>query len=339
MIDPNTAIGAVGEGAKGIGKLAELVKTIFGPNVTKRQADADKYAADVKMQQIRDNPDMLISFENGNTNIKAKSDIELFERAEHRRQIEEIRQEQNIETIIEIAANQLHDDDVSDEPIEEDWIYRFFNTIKDITSHKMQLIWGKILAGEIKTPGSFSLRTLDIVRNMSQKEAETYRLVMPLILFGMGNGEIEGFIIQDNTILAKYGINLNDINRLRESGLLVSSELSFSFGSDGIQLYNSKYCIMSNSNSTIKSSIGVFVLTRAAHEIYNVLEVEPNYEYVKDVSLLMCRKSNYTETYTIHIVKDIKGDTIQHFADPVYSTDVDNINSKIKKELSLNQEK
>jgi hypothetical protein len=38
----------------------------------------------------------------------------------------------------------------------------------------MQALWGKILAGEIKQSKSYSLQTLEIIRNLSKKKKPTY---------------------------------------------------------------------------------------------------------------------------------------------------------------------
>ena len=57
---------------------------------------------------------------------------------------------------------------------EPEWVSRFFDIAAGITTEQLQYLWGRILAGEIKQPGSFSLRTLDVLRNLSRKEAESF---------------------------------------------------------------------------------------------------------------------------------------------------------------------
>lgn len=53
-----------------------------------------------------------------------------------------------------------------------DWFVRFFEDAGNISDEQMQELWAKVLAGEIKQPGSFSLRTLEVLRNLSKEEAE-----------------------------------------------------------------------------------------------------------------------------------------------------------------------
>ena len=40
---------------------------------------------------------------------------------------------------------------------------------------EMQLIWAQLLAGEVAEPGTFSLRTLQLVRNLQESDARLFR--------------------------------------------------------------------------------------------------------------------------------------------------------------------
>lgn len=82
----------------------------------------------------------------------------------------------NLDIITAEAAADLvrGDENVSAEPVNQDWANRFFRYGEDIGTESMQVLWGKILAGEIRQPNSFSLRTLEILRNLSVEEAEAF---------------------------------------------------------------------------------------------------------------------------------------------------------------------
>jgi hypothetical protein len=77
----------------------------------------------------------------------------------------------NVMTIAAEAADQLGDD-VSEDPVDPDWIARFFSYAQDISSEQLQHLWGRILAGEVQRPGQVPLRTLDLLRNMTKSDAE-----------------------------------------------------------------------------------------------------------------------------------------------------------------------
>lgn len=85
---------------------------------------------------------------------------------------QERKRQQNIENITSVAATELAQvEEVSDEKPDEDWINRFFSSAQDISSEQMQDLWGRVLAGEIKKPGSFSLKTLEFIRNVTKSDA------------------------------------------------------------------------------------------------------------------------------------------------------------------------
>jgi hypothetical protein len=60
-----------------------------------------------------------------------------------------------------------------------DWFVRFFEDAGNVSDEMMQELWAKILAGEVKQPGRFSLRTLETLKNMSQEEARALKAVAP----------------------------------------------------------------------------------------------------------------------------------------------------------------
>ena len=63
-----------------------------------------------------------------------------------------------------------------------DWFLRFFESASNVSNEDMQKLWATILAGEVTNPGSFSLRTLDTVYNMSQNEAMIFLEATKIII-------------------------------------------------------------------------------------------------------------------------------------------------------------
>lgn len=118
---------------------------------------------------------MNISYAGGKLYV-SRCDESFLQRAEQRRDFNAIRQEKNIESVIEMTAEDIKNStEVSDESVDSTWIYRFFDAVKDVDSEDIQRIWSKILSKEIASPNSTSLRTLETLRNMSTKEAHTTR--------------------------------------------------------------------------------------------------------------------------------------------------------------------
>lgn len=283
-MDTDKMMDTAKEGAKAITKLQEIILNIFGPRWIKKQADAQRYSDEKKLQTIRENPDMEIEFVDGKMNAKLRTPEALKYRAEQRMLAESVRQEENIENILKIVAEILQDSkNVSNESVDEDWITRFFEITKNISADDMQFIWGKILAGEIVNPGSFSLRTLEVLRNISRKEAQIFQKVMPLI---MGGEEVLLFT-DDNDILNKYGILYSDVLLLSDCGLVSNGTSSINdfFNKDKVlYLYNGKFIIKLSGKTDVSLPIriNVHLLTKAGCEIYRVLSHNNNKEFVLD---------------------------------------------------------
>lgn len=284
MIDPNTAMSAAGEGAKAVSKFEEILQKIYGPKWTRKQADADAYADARKLQTIRDNPDMEIVFANGQMNARARTPEALAFRAEQRQLAESIRQEENVEKVLDIAGQELQSKDIiSDQSVDEDWLTRFFGVAKDVSSSDMQLIWGKILAGEISRPKSFSMRTLETIRNISSDEAKVFESLLPFVML---NGQAN-FIPVDLITFDEFGIPFSSILQMDECGLASSSGLI----TIGIKAMNNaqeqpilytKDELLSVSDApsvNFDFTLRVYPLTRAAIELISIIDYSPNHDF------------------------------------------------------------
>lgn len=84
----------------------------------------------------------------------------------------------NLTSIVNHAADSLSETEVRDHHPDPDWAGRFFDVAQDVSSEELQKLWARILAGEVETPGRTSLRTLSILRNMSQREAMQFLALM-----------------------------------------------------------------------------------------------------------------------------------------------------------------
>lgn len=284
MIDPNTAMSAAGEGAKAVSKFEEILQKIYGPKWTRKQADADAYADARKLQTIRDNPDMEIVFANGQMNARARPLEELALRAGQRQLAESIRQEENLENVIEIAENEIQSvEEVSPDSVEEDWITRFFNIVKDVSAEEMQFLWGKILAGEIAKPNSFSLRTLETIRNISPDEAKLFERLLPFIIW---SGQA-CFIPADIITLTEFEVPFGIIMQMDECGLVNSSgqtiiEIKAMQNCDQQPILNSKVELLSVADPSVVNfdfNLRVYPLTRAAIELLDIIDYCPNHEF------------------------------------------------------------
>ena len=93
-------------------------------------------------------------------------------------EFQERKRQVNITSVVREAAADLGDKEVPAHEPDPDWTARFFEGVQDVSSADMRKIWGKILSGEVEEPGRTSLRTLSILKDMSQRDAEAFSVLM-----------------------------------------------------------------------------------------------------------------------------------------------------------------
>ena len=109
-------------------------------------------------------------------------------------------------------------EEISDKEVNSDWSTRFFKFAEDISDEDMQKLWGKILAGEVRKPGSFSLRTLQILYNLTKEEADVF-----IKLSTMALGIEKDVIITETDVIP----DIKDIWLMEEAGLMNATEGQF----------------------------------------------------------------------------------------------------------------
>lgn len=78
-----------------------------------------------------------------------------------------------------------------DREVDADWLYRWRDSASTVSNETLQALWGRALAGEVKSPGTFSLRTLEFLKNLSQKEAQMIARLGPFVI---DDGSSEGWV-------------------------------------------------------------------------------------------------------------------------------------------------
>lgn len=104
--------------------------------------------------------------------------------AERNRITREIRADVNTSKALLIAEDVLRDDPQAppERMVDDDWIFRWRDAASMVSSQELQELWGRALAGEIKSPGSCSLRTLEFLRNLSHGEALQIANLAPFVV-------------------------------------------------------------------------------------------------------------------------------------------------------------
>lgn len=256
--------------SNGIGKLYEPAHLIL---MARAEAKAEhiKYFAEAKR-------DALLVKDEGLFNHLSAIETRLLTK--------ESKRQQNINNVLCHAINVISsENEVSSDKVDQDWITRFFDIVQDISEEDMQQLWGRILAGEVKQPKSFSLRTLELLRNMTRYEAELFEKIASYVFYSDRCYLYRGLLNEVFEDL-KYGA----IIHLMEIGLIQSvsdSGIELEPLKDGNQyppfIYGDFVYHFSIPEHITKIGIPVYPLSSMGCEIFKLVRTEPNYEYFNSV--------------------------------------------------------
>lgn len=259
--------------SKGIGKICE-------PWHKKKMTDARVYEINEIGEALRKNCDVLFIYENAGVSAQLSELNELAERTQHRLNYQELKKQYNIEKVVDFAYHELENKTfVSNEPVDDDWICSFFDLVANVSTEQMQILWGKILAGEITQPGGFSIRTLDVLRKLTQKEALIFKKIIPYILVCWGDKQKtykDYFIFKGTIEEAFFDMKLSDIFMLFQAGLISMDNLIA-----GTDIMLDEYFVIEGLNYNIRVHNKdvkpyacleeSFILTEAGRELYSVI--------------------------------------------------------------------
>lgn len=295
-----------------IEKLIDAVTGAIGkayqPRHIRKMADAKAYEISRISEELRNNSDLPIVYSGGEANIDTSDFNGILERTGFRLAYQELLKQENIETILDRAYEELEGKVLtSEEPISKDWMNRFVAHAGEISDKDMQIIWGKVLAGEVVAPKTFSLRTLETLTNMSPDEANLFARIVQFVVQG-------SFLLNDDEFNKKYGVYYSDVLKLEEIGLLNSNGLIIKkiiIGKNPIPIidfYNYVligYCIEKDNDQL---SIMEFPLTRTGRELYSIIEKKnKSIEFIKDVAKCIKKQSNGFHITLHKVVSRIDG--------------------------------
>jgi len=276
----------LGKLSKPIGKLIEAVSqgigTLYEPTKIRRKAKAQADASLIKVE----------------SDIRKK---DLLRRAANRLVFQEISRQENIENIIKIAAHSLPAT-VSEDPVDKDWISRFFDECKDVSNEDLQKVWARILAKEVASPGSCSRKTLSILKDLSAKDADLFNRICNLLW--LTNDDI--FIpyrddLSFNVQFEKYRMDYDSLLYLNSLGLIhFNQDLAYELTYKNSISYfgNENICFFAPSN--LLKKIFIFLLTNSGKELYFAINKEIDLLYYYE-SIMM-----FSSYYHIYLASPLK---------------------------------
>lgn len=201
---------------------------------------------------------------------------------------EVIRKETNIAKAILNAEDILRDDqqEPSEEPIEGDWLYSWRDYAGKVSSSELQDLWGRILAGEVKQPGSYSMRTLEFLKGLSKSEAILISKVARFVVIG------RVFRNKDKFLKAE-GISFNNLMFLQDIGVMSGVDatgLKTTIGSINenrfysVIVANNKVLLIEHEDKNKKLNVPVYLLTQIGAEVLKLASFDVNEEYLISIA-------------------------------------------------------
>jgi hypothetical protein len=211
----------------------------------------------------------------------ARNDPEVVQRAAHSLLAKELRHQTNREAIARKTIEHL-----GEEPLEqttkpdEDWLNVFERYAEDASSERLQDVWGRILAGELRQPKRFSLRTLRFISELDETVAAQFEKwssrvsSADSIPFPPNQGvEFSELLnLQDCGLLTGVGANLHKTFDLNQNQVGQLIRISFVFR---------KFSVLVTLNGPVQLNVPSLFLTSIGREIYSITQTSTDIETVK----------------------------------------------------------
>lgn len=203
-----------------------------------------------------------------------------------------------------------HDDPTS--AYDFDWFVRFYEAVGNVSDEEMQLIWAKILAGEVNKPKSFSLGTLDVMRNLDKQDAELFAKICKCCIHSSPS---KIYLPNYDDYLAQCGITYSEVLRLDEIGLMNSSgliSLNMQITDNPVSIINQELVMLIAAKSEKKKqySIRQFPFTRIGFEIATLIG-----DTTSDDEFILFAKEvakDQSIKVSVHKINSFIGDTINY---------------------------
>lgn len=198
---------------------------------------------------------------------------------------EAARREINSAKAVIFAEEQLASD--HQEPpcrsIDEDWLFAWRDYAGRVSNDDLQRLWGSVLAGEVKSPGKHSIRTLDFLRALSKSEAELIERLAQFVVAGT-IARNQAALLSDN------GLPFGQLLRLQEIGVLSGVEavgLTNQYKSVSLDKFlralssHDKVLVVEHPDASKTLEFEIFMLTSVGAEILSLGSFKSHQEYLR----------------------------------------------------------
>jgi len=189
--------------------------------------------------------------------------------------------------------------------IEDDWLNAFEKEATQKSSEDMQRIFGRILAGEIRKPSSYSIRTVKILGEMDTRVANSFRRFCSLCV--SLQSPFPGHVVLDGRVvslrgnaaqnsLQTFGFGFDHLNVLHEYGLIISDYNSYfdyrmciaqtnNVAPMGFHYAGGVYVLRSETERSLANEFRLsgVALSKTGKELLPIVDAEENKKYTEEL--------------------------------------------------------
>lgn len=243
-----------------------------------------KYTDDHKLIVVT-SEDSELSINGDDNRIEPYINFESFEQeAMARKQAQAVQEHINLTKTVLMAEEALENsaDETNDVEVDQDWFTRWRDNAEKVSNEDLQKLWAKALAGEVTTPGSYSLRTLDFLKNLSQLEAEQIANLAPYVIEGAihkipyleDKGLVFSYLLEMENLGILSGVNVGGLQRTLSS--LINNKYQTNI------TYGGKVLIL-ESETLNETKFPIYKLTKLGDEILKLGTFPLDYEYFEGI--------------------------------------------------------
>jgi len=225
---------------------------------------------------------------------------------------EQINREETVNKAIEDLKVDPPKEDSNIE-IDADWLEMFAQIAEIKSNEEVQLVFAKILAGEIRKPGTFSPRTIQTLSLLDQKTANIFQSFCNISFEAPSLGEsltcviCEPFGSPGNNGLLPVGLSYSQLAELQDAGLIqrdltawreigyVVFALPIKLGDTILSLYKPEEILTQSDLLSKMVRIDVINFTAVGLELRKVLQLSSNQIYNNKFSEWVKSKLNISQ--------------------------------------------
>ncbi|MCY3626158.1 MAG: DUF2806 domain-containing protein [Gammaproteobacteria bacterium] len=288
-----------------------------------RRSAEKRAESEARIKIIRENADQIAQ--------QMKVDPEYAQIAVNKYGQKILREQVNLDNISAIAANELkktesdgstnqganqpnetqsadstnQDTNGSEEKtIDDDWLNNFETQARQVSTEDMQLRFGRLLAGEIKKPGSYSIKTVKVFRELNRSAAVLFKRMCSMCMGFWDEPEPFRTVIlptacTDGRKGWRYSMEIWQLNILVEYGLITSrQEIWDPEYHSSIEKKNSQNCypfcyqgrywglrrLPGSEEKNASMQVRGIPLSQTGRELFHIVEQEPMDSITEDFS-------------------------------------------------------